>query len=164
MKNRRDGGGSDPIYGDRYDDRYHDRYHDRYEGSGGALEERSRRAFDDSVEALDAATLSRLNRARRTALAGDGGPRLASGWQPIATMAGAAAVAVLAVGLWLGQMPEEPVAERETVVAVAAEEAEDLEIVLQDESLDMLAELEFYDWVDSEEAFRSAPGGSGNIG
>jgi hypothetical protein len=49
-------------------------------------------------------------------------------------------------------------------VAVAPEEAEDLEIVLQDEDLDMLAELEFYAWLDAEEELRSAPGGSGNIG
>ncbi|HZX24769.1 MAG TPA: hypothetical protein VFF18_14635 [Woeseiaceae bacterium] len=147
---------------DRRHDNGHDHGHDeRYEGGGGALEERARRAFDDSVEALDAATLSRLNRARRAALAGDRGERLASGWRPVAA---AAAVAVLAVALWLGQMPDEPAAERETVVAVAAEDAEDLEIVLQDENLDMLAELEFYDWVDSEEAFRSEPVGSGNIG
>lgn len=146
----------DRRYGDG-----HDHGHDeRYEG-GSALEERARRAFDDSVEALDAATLSRLNRARQTALAGDGVDRVASGWRPVAT---AAAVAALAVSLWLGQMPDEPVAEGETVVAVAAEEAEDLEIVLQEEDLDMLAELEFYDWVDSEEAFRSEPVGSGNIG
>ncbi|WP_405235214.1 hypothetical protein [Lentisalinibacter orientalis] len=146
---------------DRRHEDGHDYSHDeRYEG-GGAFEERARRAFDDSVEALDAATLSRLNRARQAALAGDGGDRVASGWRPVAA---AAAVAVLAVSLWLGQMPEEPAAEGEAVVAVAAEEAEDLEIVLQDENLDMLAELEFYDWVDSEEAFRSEPVGSGNIG
>lgn len=145
----------------RSDQRSDDRHDDRYEGGDRALEERARRAFDHSVEALDAATLSRLNRARHAALAGDGGDRVAPGWKPVAA---AAAVAVLAVALWLGQMPDEPVAERETVVAVAAEEAEDLEIVLQEENLDMLAELEFYDWVDSEEAFRSEPVGSGNIG
>ncbi|WP_405225633.1 hypothetical protein [Lentisalinibacter sediminis] len=146
----------------RHDDGGHDHGHgDGYEGGDGALEERTRRAFDDSVEALDAATLSRLNRARQAALAGAGGGRVASGWRPVAT---AAAVAVLAVALWLGQTPQEPLAERETVVAVAPEEAEDLEIVLQDENLDMLAELEFYDWVDSEEGFRGEPVGSGNIG
>jgi len=145
----------------RHDDGGYDPGHDDgYEG-GGALEDRARRAFDDSVEALDAATLSRLNRARQAALAGAGSDRVASGWRPVAA---AAAVAVLAVALWLGQAPEEPLAERETVVALAPEEAEDLEIVLHDDNLDMLAELEFYDWVDSEEAFRSEPVGSGNIG
>ncbi len=150
---------NDRRYDSRKDDQYADQDDERY--GGGVLEERSRRAFDDSVEALDAATLSQLNRARQAALAGVRGDRPASGWRPVAT---AAAVAVLAVALWLGQLPEKPVAEHETVAAVAPEEAEDLEIVLQDDNLEMLAELEFYDWVDSEEAFRNAPVGSGHIG
>lgn len=136
----------------------------RYENGDAAFEERTRRAFDDSVDALDAATLSRLNRARQAALAGRAGrirDGLAAGWRPVAT---AAAVAVLAVALWLGQAPEAPAPGPEAVVAVAPEEAEDLEIVLQDDHLDMLAELEFYDWVGSEEALRTEPAGSGNIG
>ena len=136
---------------------------DRQDHSRGddAFEERARRVFDDSVDALDAATLSRLNRARRTALDGRSRDGLAAGWRPVAT---AAALAVLAVALWLGQAPEAPAPVPESVVAVAPEEAEDLEIVLQDDHLDMLAELEFYDWVGTEEALRTEPAGSGNIG
>ena len=125
------------------------------------FEERTRRAFDDSVDALDAATLSRLNRARQTALAGRSRDGLTAGWRPVAT---AATVAVLAVALWPGQAPEAPSPEPETVVAVAQEDAEDLEIVLQDDHLEMLAELEFYDWVGTEEALHTDPAGSGNIG
>jgi hypothetical protein len=138
-----------------------ERYDGRDERGDGAFEERTRRAFDESVDALDAATLSRLNRARRAALAGQDRAGAFAGWRPVAA---AAAVATLAVALWLGQAPERPAAEPGVAVAVAPEEAEDLEIVLQDEDLDMLAELEFYAWLDAEEEFRSAPGGSGNIG
>jgi hypothetical protein len=126
-----------------------------------AFEQRARRVFDDSVDALDAATLSRLNRARQTALARRDRDGLTAGWRPVAT---AAVVAVLAVALWLGQAPEAPGPEPEAVVAVAPEQAEDLEIVLQDDHLDMLADLEFYDWVGSEEALKTEPAGSGNIG
>lgn len=129
----------------------------RYDKDGEAFEDRTRRAFDQSVEAMDAETLSRLNRARQAALAGGRRDGLRAGWLPVAS---AAAVAVLAVALWPGQAPEAPVGG----ATVVAEETEDLEIVLQDDSLDMLAELEFYDWVDSAEGFRSEPAGSGNIG
>lgn len=137
------------------------RYDGRDEPGEGAFEERTRRVFDESVDALDAATLSRLNRARRAALAGQDRPGPIAGWRPVAT---AAVVAVLAVALWLGQAPNRPVTEPEVAVAVAPEDADDLEIVLQDEDLDMLAELEFYAWMDAEEDFRGAPDGSGNIG
>jgi len=139
-----------------------DKRHDgRDERGEGAFEERTRRAFDESVDALDAATLSRLNRARRAALAGKGGPGPVAGWRPVAT---AAVLAVLAVAFWPRQAPETPVAEPQLAVAVAPEEAEDLEIVLQEADLDMLAELEFYAWMEAEEDFRGVPAGSGNIG
>jgi hypothetical protein len=130
---------------------------------GGAFQERARRAFDDSVQALDAATLSRLNRARQTALEGAGRREgLRADWR---VLAGVAAAAVLALGLWLNGDPGDPSAagEPSVVVAMAPEDTGDLEIVLQGDSLDMLAELEFYDWVDSVEGFHGSAAGP-NIG
>jgi len=107
------------------------------------------RRLRESADGLDAATLSRLNRARQAALAeydARGRPPawLAGGWQPAL---GAAAVAALAVALWIGRDPATP--------APAAQEARgdaalDLEVVLADESLELLEDLEFYDWVGNE--------------
>lgn len=161
MKDRQDDGRKDGLYERRRAGPASRPEDARHEDGDAAFEDRTRRVFDDSVDALDAATLSRLNRARQAALAGRERDGIAAGWRPVAT---AAAVAVLAVALWLGQAPEAPAPGPEAVVAVAPEEAEDLEIVLQDDHLDMLAELEFYDWVGSEEALHTEPAGSGNIG
>ncbi len=128
------------------------------------FEERTRRAFDESVRALDAATLSRLNRARQLALeqARPGiGRRL--DWR---VAAGATAALVLALGVWIGGDVGDPAGPGDTVVAVAMApvEAEDLEIVLEGENLDMLAELEFYDWVDSVEGFHGSTAADAHIG
>ena len=95
-------------------------------------------AFDDSVERLDAGALSRLNQGRHAAL-----ERLASGntkavwmrWAPAGGVAAAALVTMIVMrGPEIGSMPVEVVS--------------DFEILLQDESLEMLEDLEFYSWLD----------------
>lgn len=105
------------------------------------LERKSRAAFDESVESLDAATRSRLARARATALDGLQHRRMAwsSTWLP----AGAAAAAALAaVMLWQG---EERSGARGTEPVLVA--LEDLDIVAGGEDLDMFDEDgEFYAW------------------
>ena len=63
-----------------------------------ALEERAKRLFDESVEQLDAATLSRLNQARQKAL--EASPRRMPSivrWAPVGGLATAAAVAMLLI-------------------------------------------------------------------
>ena len=98
-------------------------------------------AFDASVEKLDAATLSKLNRGRQQALAELERPgRRWSMWAPATGVAAAALVAVM-----ITQSPL-TVDEAELPAAVA-----DMEILLGDDSIEMLEELEFYSWLDIAE-------------
>jgi hypothetical protein len=97
--------------------------------------------FDDSVERLDAATLSRLNQGRQKALeevraAGPDGQ-----WARWVPAGGIAAAAVVAVVVWQGVVVEPS--------APAAASAADFEIMLSEDSLDMLEDLEFYSWMDT---------------
>lgn len=103
---------------------------------------RARGLFDESVEALDAATLSRLNRGRHRALEEARGARPGlrwSPWLPAGGVAVAAAVAVLMVG---GGDP--------APVPMDADRAADLEIILEGDDFEMLEDLEFYSWMELE--------------
>lgn len=108
------------------------------------LERKSRAAFDESVGSMDAATRSRLARARATALGGLHGRRRMwhSPWLP----AGVAAAAALASALLL---VGEDAARPESRLAPLA--LEDLDIVAGGEDLAMFAEdAEFYAWAAAE--------------
>lgn len=105
-----------------------------------ALARRARELFDQSVEELDAATLSRLNRSRHEALeraSGTGSRFLPRRWLPVTGLATAAAVALLVVTLDRGEL--EP---------VRSEAASDFEILLEGDEFEMLEDLEFYTWMD----------------
>ena len=103
------------------------------------LAREAKQAFDQSVAGLDAATLSRLNRGRQAALAEGRQPdRQWLRWVP----ATGVAAAVLLI-LVMQQGPGD--------VDVIAAPASDLEILLSEESIEMLEELEFYSWLDTEE-------------
>lgn len=108
------------------------------------LERKSRAAFDESVESLDAATRSRLARARATALEGLRHRRLdwSSPWLPAGAAAAAALVAVI---VWQGDEPATP---RAGLAQIALE---DLDIVAGPEDLEMFDEdEEFYAWAADE--------------
>ncbi|HUG04088.1 MAG TPA: hypothetical protein VML92_06645 [Steroidobacteraceae bacterium] len=108
------------------------------------LERKSRAAFDESVGSMDAATRSRLARARAAALGELHGRRRIwrSPWLP----AGVAAAAALASALLL---VGDDVAQPESRLALVA--LEDLEIVAGSEDLAMFAEdEEFYAWAAGE--------------
>ena len=108
--------------------------------SNDPLEIRAKKAFDQSVDGLDAATLSKLNQGRHRALAqGQRPDRRWLRWMPVT---GAAAVVLLAVGLLRG--PGD-------VDMIAAPQTSDLEIILGEESIEMFEDLEFYSWLDSVE-------------
>ena len=96
--------------------------------------------FDDSVGRLDAATLSRLNRGRRQALEEIREPGSGGEWARWVPAGGLAAAAVVAVVLWQGMPVEHS--------TPAAGTATDFEIMLGEDSLDMLEDLEFYSWMD----------------
>ena len=125
--------------------------------------EKARKLFDESVEDLDAQTRSRLNRGRQAAIEEltTGKPvhnifhsfaintaidELATGkpvWVQWVPAAGVAAAAVFAVVLWTGNQPADELTPPAT--------ASDFEILLTEESFEMLEDLEFYSWIELDE-------------
>jgi len=99
----------------------------------------AKEAFDRSVDGLDAAALSRLNRGRHAALAEAARPdRAWLRWMPVT---GVAAAVLLAVIVLRGAGD----------IDVIGAPAADLDILLSEESIEMLEELEFYSWLDTQE-------------
>jgi hypothetical protein len=105
------------------------------------LRTQAKALFDDSVERLDAATLSRLNQGRHKALQEIDSAGPAGHWARWVPAGGLAAAAVVAVVVWQGV----PVEHRAPVEGTTT----DFEILLSEDSLDMLEDLEFYSWMDT---------------
>ena len=105
------------------------------------LRKQAKVLFYDSVEQLDAATLSRLNQGRQKALQEIQTAGPAVQWARWVPAGGLAAAAVVAVLVWQGTPVEHS--------APAAGSATDFEILLSEDSLDMLEDLEFYSWMDA---------------
>jgi hypothetical protein len=113
------------------------------------FERRTKRVFDDSVAALDAATRSRLTQARYKAL-GSRSTVPARDWRWALAPAGTVAAAALVVWLTVWQAPPASDAVRTTSLG-------DLEILLGEEDLEMLdEELEFYGWLEEQPEFAAA--------
>ena len=119
------------------------------------LERQARDVFKASVDALDSATLSRLNRSRQQALVAAAG-RHRSGWRwSLWAPVGALAAGVLAAVLLL-QSPS-PTGLPAQVAATATStnvQQDPLELLTAGEDLDLAteADLEFYAWVELETA------------
>ena len=115
------------------------------DAGNGDFERRTKRVFDDSVAALDAATRSRLTQARHRALE----ERAAvpdRGWRWSLIPAGTLAAAALVAWFTIGQ--------RTVPVTVQSESLADLEILLGEEDIEMLdEELEFYGWLEEQPEF-----------
>ena len=106
-----------------------------------AFAEKAKQLFDESVDGLDAQTRSRLNRGRQAALG-----ELVTGkpvWVQWVPAAGIAAAAVFAVVLWTGNQPVDEL--------TPATSAADFEILLTEDSIEMLEDLEFYSWIELDE-------------
>lgn len=104
-----------------------------------------REQLDQDARDLDAATASRLNRARQQAL--DAGLRKGHGrwiWLPMAMATTAAAILALTVIL----RSSEPVLQPPTLAAASA--ADDLELLASSEELEMIENLEFYAWLEQQ--------------
>jgi hypothetical protein len=114
----------------------------------GEFERRTKRMFDDSVAALDAATRSRLTQARHRALEGRKVVR-GRGWRWALIPAGTAAMALV---VWFTVWQGPP-----AIDAVASAPLSDLEILLGEEDLEMLdEEIEFYGWLEDQPEFAGA--------
>ena len=102
----------------------------------------TKKLFDQSVDGLDASTLSRLNRSRQLALAEthQAHTRLLR-WAPATGIAAAVLIAVM--------VTRGPTGVDEIDLPVAMT---DMEILLGEESIDMLEDLEFYSWLDTAES------------
>jgi hypothetical protein len=112
------------------------------------FERRAQDAFRSSVDDLDAATLSRLNRSRQRALeAARGSNRHGSRWLMWAP-AGALAAAVLAAALLLRTTPDTSTTVAVSAPADAQPEAFDLLAAGEDLELATEADLDFYAWVE----------------
>lgn len=106
------------------------------------FEKRMKDTFDESVDGLDAATLSKLNRGRHEALAQLPHPqRQWSRWMPAT-----GAVAAILVAVAVLQSPSSI----DDVTAVTT--VTDMEILLGEDSIEMLEDLEFYSWIDIAES------------
>ena len=117
---------------------------------------RAKEVFDQSVLALDAETQSRLNRGRHEALA-QAAPDIGYGqWLRWAPATGIAAAAVVAVVVLTGR----PRVNELTLPATAS----DFEILLDQESFEMLEELEFYSWIGLEADLNGDMETNGNVG
>lgn len=107
------------------------------------LQRQAKALFDDSVDGLDAATLSRLNRSRNKALDELRRPAHAH-WGRLAPAAGVAAAAAVAVMLMHGTTGPVPVQDPVT--------ASDFEMLIEADSLEMLEDLEFFSLLDAVDA------------
>ena len=102
--------------------------------------EKARETFDESVERLDAATLSQLNQSRHRALAEIGQSSPQGQWLRWAPVTGVAAAAVVAVMVMNGQ---------EMTVTDESISVTDFELLLEDDSLEMFDDIEFYSWLET---------------
>ena len=104
-----------------------------------------RAQLDDDARDLDAATASRLNRARQHALdVGLTQRQRRWNWFPYALAASMAAVLALTVMLRVPEQPQVPVA------AEAAPTVDDLDLLAGTEELELIENLEFYAWLEQQ--------------
>ena len=114
---------------------------------GSNFERRTKRAFDDSVAALDAATRSKLTQARHRALEEQAAAR-DRGWRSSLVPAGTVAATALVAFLVVWQVTPPVPGPQETA------SLNDLEILLGEEDLQMLdEEIEFYGWLEEQPEF-----------
>ena len=118
-------------------------------GKNEHIADQAKELFDDSVERLDAATLSRLNQGRQQALAELDKTKPFGTWVRWVPATGVAAAAVVTVMVMRGPQVDE----------IEPLSASDFEMLLEEDSLEMFEDLEFFtvlDAVDSE--------ANGNVG
>ncbi|HEY2395446.1 MAG TPA: hypothetical protein VGH81_05600 [Rudaea sp.] len=109
----------------------------------------ARALLDESAQAVDAASLSRLNRARQAALAQRRPRRQATWWLPAAGLACSGAL-LLAIVVWAPLRSTHPVDAAPGTGAAAVQSAE-ADPIPGDEAFEFYQDLEFYAWLDAQE-------------
>ncbi len=102
----------------------------------------SKKLLDDSVDALDAATLSRLNQARQRALGAGQSKIRRSGLfsdNRFRTVFASFAVAAIVALLWTATPQQKP--------AELAQQYEDIDMLTADADFELLEDLEFVSWL-----------------
>jgi len=115
---------------------------------------RARELFDQSVRELDAATRSRLNRGRQEALAHK---RRSIPYRRLLLWAPAGGLAAAAVLTMVFRTAAPPLDDLTPA-------AGDFEILLTEDSFEMLEELDFYSWLDLEAETDDKTDTNGNVG
>ena len=111
---------------------------------------RTKVLLDESADGLDAATLSRLNRARRAALE-HARPRVARRWFLPAGLASACGL-LLAVAVWHARAPADAARLPELPFSAGvSSNGADIDLVSSDDSLELYQDLEFYAWLDAQD-------------
>ena len=113
------------------------------------IKDRAKTLFDDSVERLDAATLSRLNQGRHKAMDELRNAENTVSWGRWLPAAGVAAVAVVTIMVMRGPVD----------VTDGPVTASDFEMLIEADSLEMFEDLEFYSLLDEVD-----PESNGNVG
>lgn len=114
--------------------------------------DQAKELLDESARDLDAAALSRLNRARQAALA-QRAPRRRVAWLFLpAGFAGACAL-LLAVGVWHARRPQTALLPAQPTSAVAgnALDSADLDMIASGDDMEMMQDLDFYAWLDTQD-------------
>lgn len=125
--------------------------------------QKAKTLFEQSVDGLDGQTRSRLNQNRQVALAElDSGTVNLGRWMHLAPAAGVAAVVVVAVVLWnanpsldAGISPGD---------SIESGISGDFELLMAEESFDMLQDLDFYSWVEIDAEIDTATGEDADVG
>ncbi len=104
------------------------------------LEEKARADYRAAVSGIDPKDSARLAAARRKAIL-EGRPAGSVHW-----MLPAGAAAAVAAGLIIGLPDSDP----DYPELVATDAVEDMDLLLADESLEMIEDLDFYLWLDVE--------------
>ncbi len=129
------------------------------DGKPDAFEQRAGELLRAGADALDGHTRSRLTQARFAAVEAarkrSGSRPVWRGWIPF----GGVAAAALAVLLWTGGLKHGGIWQsRGTEPAHGQTPFEVLDLITADENMDMMEEVEFYSWLDSDAASEAVNG------